>query len=87
MASESWHNIVAQQDKSNIMREQNNQPLSSGRNPDNSSEKTRGPQGIDKAPGEEPSPDAENVVVQTQKGKNKVDGDPSEETDQPVENE
>ena len=87
MASESWHNIVAQQDKSNIMREQNNQPLSSGRNSDNSIGKSRGPQGTDKAPGEEPSQDTENVVAQTQKGKNKVDGDPSKETDQPIENE
>ena len=69
------------------MREQNNQPLSSGRNADNKTGKTHGPQGIDKAPGEEPSGDTENVVAQTQKGKNKVDGDPSKEADQPIENE
>jgi hypothetical protein len=46
-----------------------------------------GPQGIDKAPGEETAQDTENVVAQTQKGKNKVDGDPSKESDQPINNE
>ena len=69
------------------MREQNNQPLSSSRNEGDHTGKTHGPQGIDKAPGEEPSQDTENVVAQTQKGKNKVDGDPSNKTDQPIENE
>lgn len=49
--------------------------------------RSHGPQGIDKAPGEETSQDTENVVAQTQKGKNKVDGDPSKESDQPIENE
>lgn len=43
-----------------------------------------GPQGIDKAPGEETSQDIENMVSETQKGKNKVDGDPSQESDQPI---
>jgi hypothetical protein len=47
----------------------------------------RGPQGIDKAPGEETAHDAENVIAETQKGKNKVDGDPSKESDQPINNE
>ena len=43
-------------------------------------------QGIDKAPGEEAREGAvENVVADTQKGKNKVDGDPSQESDQPIE--
>ena len=45
-----------------------------------------GPQGIDKAPGEETAQDTENVVAETQKGKNKVDGNPSRESDQPVNN-
>jgi hypothetical protein len=57
----------------------------------NSSENTRnqdsskghGPQGIDKAPGEETSGDYQNVVPDTQKAKNKVDGDPSRPEDQP----
>jgi hypothetical protein len=42
-------------------------------------------QGIDKAPGEETAQDMENVVADTQRGKNKVDGDPSKESDQPIE--
>ncbi|RYZ59405.1 MAG: hypothetical protein EOO14_08455 [Chitinophagaceae bacterium] len=42
-------------------------------------------QGIDKAPGEEQATgETENVVADTQKGKNKVDGDPSKESDQPI---
>ena len=41
-------------------------------------------QGIDKAPGEETAQDLENVVSDTQRGKNKVDGDPSKESDQPI---
>lgn len=44
-----------------------------------------GKQGIDKAPGEEPAKHTENVVADTQRGKNKVDGDPSKESDQPIE--
>ena len=39
-------------------------------------------QGIDKAPGEETAQDTQNVVADTQRGKNKVDGDPSKESDQ-----
>ncbi len=53
-------------------------------NPDDITDKGHGPQGIDKAPGEETSQDTENVVYETQKGKNKVDGDPSKESDQPI---
>jgi hypothetical protein len=45
----------------------------------------RGKQGADKAPGEERAQATENSVFNTQKGKNKVDGDPSKEEDQPVE--
>lgn len=45
----------------------------------------RGPQGVDKAPGEETSESTDNQVADTQKGKNKVDGDPSQPSDQPVE--
>jgi hypothetical protein len=42
-------------------------------------------QGIDKAPGDESREgEIENVVADTQKGKNKVDGDPSKESDQPI---
>ena len=42
-----------------------------------------GPQGIDKAPGEETSKDNVNFIQETQKGK-KVDGDPSKESDKPA---
>jgi hypothetical protein len=41
-------------------------------------------QGNDKAPGEETSTDQENVVANTQRGRNKNDGDPSKESDRPV---
>jgi hypothetical protein len=42
----------------------------------------RGPDGVDKAPGEETSRDNINFVAESQKGK-KVDGDPSKASDQP----
>jgi hypothetical protein len=70
------------------MDERNNRQLSSDKNTGREmANKGRGPQGIDKAPGEETAQDTENVVAQTQKGKNKVDGDPTQENDQPIENE
>ena len=48
----------------------------------------RGGQGVDKAPGEEQREGPiENVKADTQQGKNKVDGDPSQKSDQPIENE
>jgi len=63
------------------MADRNNQaPLK-----DNMTSKGHGPQGTDKAPGEETSQDLQNVVQETQKGKNKVDGDPTKESDQPIE--
>jgi hypothetical protein len=43
----------------------------------------KGQQGVDKAPGEEPSQDTEHVTMDTQKGK-KVDADPSQESDRPI---
>lgn len=46
--------------------------------------KGHGPQGIDKAPGEEPSQDNVNFSQEALKGK-KVDADPSEESDRPAE--
>jgi hypothetical protein len=70
------------------MQEQNNRQQSSNENPGKEfANKNHGPQGVDKAPGKEPSQDIENVVAQTQKGKNKVDGDPEKENDRPIENE
>lgn len=52
--------------------------------PDDMSSKGHDRQGIDKAPGEETSQDLQNVTQETQRGKNKVDGDPSKESDQPI---
>jgi len=52
---------------------------------DDMTSKGHGRQGTDKAPGEETSQDLQNVVQETQKGKNKVDGDPTKESDQPIE--
>ena len=43
-----------------------------------------GPQGIDKSPGEETSQDNVQFTQETQKGK-KVDRDPSQEKDEPLE--
>jgi hypothetical protein len=45
--------------------------------------KGEGMQGIDKAPGEEPSEGSDNFIREAQKGK-KVDADPSKESDQPL---
>ncbi len=62
--------------------EENKQNLN---NPAGMAGSHRDRQGIDKAPGEEQREGPiENVVADTQKGKNKVDGDPSKESDQPI---
>jgi hypothetical protein len=52
--------------------------------PEKMANKGRGMQGIDKAPAEETAQSTEQFITQTQKGKNKVDGDPSKESDQPL---
>jgi hypothetical protein len=52
--------------------------------PEEMANKGRGMQGIDKAPGEETSQTTEQFTSQTQKGKNKVDGDLSKESDRPL---
>lgn len=51
---------------------------------DDMTNRGHGAQGIDKEPGEETAEDTQNVAQETQKGKNKVDGDPSKESDQPI---
>ena len=64
----------------------NEQDKQSLNNPSDMAGAHRDRQGIDKAPGEEEREGPiENVVADTQKGKNKVDGDPSQESDQPAE--
>ncbi len=45
--------------------------------------KTHGPEGVDKAPGEETSQDNVQYKQESQKGK-KVDADPGNEKDQPI---
>ena len=59
---------------------------SGSNNPAHTAGAHRDRQGIHKAPGEETREGTiENVVAETQKGKNKVDGDPSKESDRPIE--
>ena len=62
--------------------QQNNQERNA--TSDNLTGKEKGMQGIDKAPGEEPAQDTEKVTWETQKGRNKNDGNPSEEGDKPM---
>ena len=65
------------------MEDQNQKGLN---NPSDMAGPHRDRQGIDKAPGEEQrETPIENFVADTQKGKNKVDGDPSQESDRPIE--
>lgn len=52
---------------------------------DNTSYKGKGPDGVDKAPGEETTQENVQFVQETQKGK-KVDRDPSEEEEEPLQN-
>ena len=61
-----------------------NQQNNSNNLKDAMTSKGHGMQGIDKAPGEETAEDLQNVTQETQKGKNKVDDDPSKESDQPI---
>ena len=65
------------------MAERNTSPQTNA--PGEMANKGRGMQGIDKAPGEEAAQSTEQFTSQTQKGKNKVDGDPSKQSDQPLE--
>lgn len=44
----------------------------------------QGMQGVDKVPGQETASGNEDMIKEAQKGKNKVDGDPSQESDQPI---
>ena len=69
------------------MQNQQNKDYAGRNTPQENAGRGHGPQGVDKAPGEETAQDIENVVAQTQKGKNKVDSDPSKRSDQPIENE
>ena len=76
-----WHEIDNKIFKTIYMSARNQSPEEK---PDQMADKGRGMQGIDKAPGEEPASTTEQFTSQTQKGKNKVDGDPSKESDRPL---
>lgn len=78
-----WHKIVSSNGNRFIMESKNNKEGLN--NPSQMAGPHRDRQGIDKAPGEEQREGPiENVVAETQKGKNKVDGDPSQASDQPI---
>lgn len=62
---------------------QNQKEQNRSERPDELVGRGKGMQGIDKAPGEEPSQDTEQVTMETQKGK-KVDADPNQESDKPI---
>lgn len=59
-------------------------PSELNRNQQDQAGKTHGRQGVDKAPGEEPSADNVQFEQEAFKGK-KVDGDPEQESDRPAE--
>ena len=59
------------------------QQPSGNENTNQNANKGHGPQGIDKAPGEETSQDAVPFTQESQKGK-KVDADPEMESDKPA---
>lgn len=62
---------------------QNQKEQNRSERPDELVGRGKGPEGVDKAPGEETSQDTEQVTMETQKGK-KVDADPSQESDKPI---
>lgn len=63
----------------------NNNNKESLNNPSQMAGPHRDRQGVDKAPGEEQREGPiENVVADTQKAQGKEDGDPSQESDQPI---
>jgi hypothetical protein len=65
------------------MQEQKQQAAQNERAENKNANPGHGPQGVDKAPGEEPSEDNVQFTQETQKGK-KVDADPSKESDKPA---
>lgn len=71
--------------KKNVFMSDRNQQGKQNPLQDDMTSKGHGRQGVDKAPGEETAQDLEDVVSDTQRGKNKVDGDPEKESDQPIE--
>jgi hypothetical protein len=64
--------------------EQKNERNSPNEGPNRLQNPGHGPQGIDKAPGEEPSQDNVNFIAETQKGKQQVDADLDKEQDRAI---
>ena len=68
-----------------MQRRKDNEPQSQQGRPNSLETPNRGQQGVDKAPGEETNEDNVQFTQETQKGK-KVDRDPSQPQDEPLEN-
>ncbi|RYD95147.1 MAG: hypothetical protein EOP50_08440 [Sphingobacteriales bacterium] len=64
--------------------EPNRKPVDGQQVPNSNESPGLGPQGIDKAPGEEPSQDNVQFTQETQKGKQSVDADLDREEDRSV---
>lgn len=63
--------------------EPNRKPID-GQQHNSGDSRGRGPQGVDKAPGEEPSQDNVQFTQESQKGKQSVDADLDREEDRPL---
>lgn len=68
-----------------MQKRKDNEPISQQNRPNSLETPGRGQQGIDKAPGEETSQENVQFTQETQKGK-KVDRDPSQSQDEPLNN-
>ncbi|HEX2532227.1 MAG TPA: hypothetical protein VHK69_00750 [Chitinophagaceae bacterium] len=66
------------------MEDRNQQTGNPSGQPNELDNRHHGPQGIDKAPGEETPGDTENFVAETQKGKQQVDADLDKESDRAI---
>lgn len=67
-----------------MQHRKDNEPMSQQNRPNSLETPGRGQQGVDKAPGEETTEDNVQFTQETQKGK-KVDRDPSQPQDEPLE--
>lgn len=77
-----WHKIVSDLGKYVKMENDKSKKVN---NPSQMAGPHSDRQGVDKAPGEEENEGrVENVVADTQRAKGKVDGDPSQASDQPI---
>jgi hypothetical protein len=74
-----WQDICNSIEKKAM--QQSSERNSGGENPN--ANRGHGPQGVDKAPGEETPQDAVPFTAQSQKGK-KIDADPEQESERPA---